>query len=160
MVSSSWLQIATLIAVYANWAFAAIKGIGWGWAGVIWLYNIVFYFPLDIIKFFIRYALSGRAWDLVTENRVRTLFDTTLIPTCHCLYTHLCLMWAIQIAFTRKKDFGKEERELKWAHAQRTIHGLQPPESSIFENKTTFNELNQLAEEARRRAEMARYSKC
>jgi H+-transporting ATPase len=64
--------IATLIAVYANWAFAAIKGIGWGWAGVIWLYNIVFYFPLDIIKFLIRYALSGRAWDLVLEQRVGT----------------------------------------------------------------------------------------
>jgi hypothetical protein len=69
------LQIATLIAVYANWAFAAIKGIGWGWAGVIWLYNIVFYFPLDIIKFLIRYALSGRAWNLVLEQRVRTIVD-------------------------------------------------------------------------------------
>jgi hypothetical protein len=69
------LQIATLIAVYANWAFTAIKGIGWGWAGVIWLYNIVFYFPLDIIKFLIRYALSGRAWNLVLEQRVRTIVD-------------------------------------------------------------------------------------
>jgi H+-transporting ATPase len=68
----SCFQIATLIAVYANWAFAAIKGIGWGWAGVIWLYNLVFYFPLDIIKFLIRYALSGRAWNLVLEQRVRT----------------------------------------------------------------------------------------
>ncbi|KAG9133425.1 hypothetical protein Leryth_013236 [Lithospermum erythrorhizon] len=28
--------VATLIAVYANWSFAAIEGIGWGWAGVIW----------------------------------------------------------------------------------------------------------------------------
>lgn len=63
-------QVATLIAVYADWSFAAIKGIGWGWAGVVWLYNLVFYFPLDIIKFIIRYALSGRAWDLVFEQRV------------------------------------------------------------------------------------------
>jgi len=63
-------QVATLIAVYASWSFAAIEGIGWGWAGVIWLYNLVFYFPLDIIKFLIRYALSGRAWDLVLEQRV------------------------------------------------------------------------------------------
>jgi len=64
------VQIATLIAVYAKWSFAAIEGIGWGWAGVIWLYNIIFYIPLDIIKFLIRYALSGRAWDLVIEQRV------------------------------------------------------------------------------------------
>ncbi|XP_074590312.1 plasma membrane ATPase 1 isoform X2 [Curcuma longa] len=121
--------IATLIAVYANWGFAAIKGIGWGWAGVIWLYNIIFYFPLDIIKFLIRYALSGKAWDLVIEQR---------------------------IAFTRQKDFGKEARELKWAHAQRTLHGLQPPDTKMFSERSGITELNQMAEEAKRRAEIAR----
>ncbi|XP_068652690.1 ATPase 11, plasma membrane-type isoform X1 [Aristolochia californica] len=121
--------VATLIAVYANWAFAAIEGIGWGWAGVVWLYNIIFYFPLDIIKFVIRYAHSGRAWDLVIEQR---------------------------IAFTRQKDFGKEARELKWAHAQRTLHGLQPPDTKMFNDRTNFTDLNQMAEEAKRRAEIAR----
>ncbi|KAK4427239.1 Plasma membrane ATPase 3 [Sesamum alatum] len=121
--------VATLIAVYANWSFAAIEGIGWGWAGVIWLYNIIFYIPLDIIKFLTRYALSGRAWDLVLEQR---------------------------IAFTRQKDFGKEQRELKWAHAQRTLHGLQVPDTKLFNETTNFSELNQLAEEAKRRAEIAR----
>ncbi|GAB2213155.1 hypothetical protein Drorol1_Dr00021176 [Drosera rotundifolia] len=120
--------IATLIAVYANWGFAAIEGIGWGWAGVIWVYNIITYIPLDLIKFFIRYSLSGRAWDLIFEQRT---------------------------AFTRKKDFGKEERELKWAHAQRTLHGLEAPDSKkMFTDRTT--ELNQMAEEAKRRAEIAR----
>ncbi|KAH1246322.1 ATPase 11, plasma membrane-type [Glycine soja] len=121
--------IATLIAVYANWSFAAIEGIGWGWAGVIWLYNIIFYIPLDPIKFLIRYALSGRAWELVIEQR---------------------------IAFTRQKDFGKEQRELQWAHAQRTLHGLQPPDTKMFTERPHFNELNQMAEEAKRRAEIAR----
>lgn len=62
----------------------------------------------------------------------------------------------LQIAFTRKKDFGKEERELKWAHAQRTLHGLQPPEAKMFSERTTYTELNQMAEEAKRRAEIAR----
>ncbi|XP_010678593.2 plasma membrane ATPase 1 [Beta vulgaris subsp. vulgaris] len=121
--------VATLIAVYANWAFAAIEGIGWGWAGVIWLYNVIFYIPLDFVKFFTSYVLSGRAWDLVIEQR---------------------------IAFTKKKDFGKEERELKWAHAQRTLHGLQAPEAKMFTERTNYHELNQMAEEAKRRAEMAR----
>ncbi|KAJ1386896.1 P-type ATPase [Sesbania bispinosa] len=121
--------IATLIAVYASWSFAAIEGIGWGWAGVVWLYNLIFYIPLDFIKFIIRYALSGKAWDLVIEQR---------------------------IAFTRKKDFGKEERELKWAHAQRTLHGLHPPETKMFSERTNYTELNQMAEEAKRRAEIAR----
>eukprot|EP01018_Ginkgo_biloba_P001579 Gb_40480 [translate_table: standard] len=121
--------IATIIAVYANWGFAAIRGMGWGWAGVVWLYNLIFYLPLDIIKFAIRYALSGKAWDLVIEQRT---------------------------AFTRQKDFGKEAREVKWAHAQRTLHGLQPPDTKLFGERSSFKELNQMAEEAKRRAEIAR----
>ena len=65
-------------------------------------------------------------------------------------------MVVLQIAFTRKKDFGKEERELKWAHAQRTLHGLQAPDTKMFSDRTSFTELNQMAEEAKRRAEIAR----
>ncbi|XP_058185364.1 plasma membrane ATPase 1-like isoform X1 [Rhododendron vialii] len=122
--------IATLIAIYANWSFAAIEGIGWGWAGVIWLYCLVIYIPLDFIKLAIRYALSGKAWDLMFEQR---------------------------IAFTRKKHFGKDERELKWAQAQRTLHGLHPPETkTMFGDHGAYADLNQLAEEAKRRAEIAR----
>ncbi|XP_050373664.1 plasma membrane ATPase 4 [Argentina anserina] len=122
--------IATLVAVYANWGFARIHGVGWGWAGVIWIYSIVFYFPLDIMKFAIRYILSGKAWQNMLENKT---------------------------AFTTKKDYGKEEREAQWAHAQRTLHGLQAPESSsLFSDKSSYRELSEIAEQAKRRAEMAR----
>lgn len=62
--------MATIIAVYANWEFARIKGIGWGWAGVIWIYSIVTYFPLDILKFLIRLTLSGKAWDSMIQKKV------------------------------------------------------------------------------------------
>ncbi|XP_052199700.1 plasma membrane ATPase 4 [Diospyros lotus] len=122
--------VATLIAVYANWGFARIKGMDWGWAGVVWLYSIVFYFPLDLLKFAIRYILSGKAWLNLLENKT---------------------------AFTTKKDYGKEEREAQWAHAQRTLHGLQPPESSsLFNEKSSYRELSEIAEQAKRRAEVAR----
>ncbi|CAN1311691.1 Plasma membrane ATPase 4 [Linum perenne] len=125
--------VATLIAVYANWGFARIKGIGWGWAGVVWLFSIVFYFPLDIMKFAIRYILSGKAWTNMIENKT---------------------------AFTTKKDYGKEEREAQWALAQRTLHGLQPPQEStgggIFNEKSSYRELTEIAEQAKRRAEVAR----
>ncbi|KAK3435431.1 plasma membrane ATPase 4 isoform X2 [Eucalyptus grandis] len=122
--------IATVLAVYANWGFAEIKGCGWGWAGVIWLYSIVTYLPLDILKFAIRYILSGKAWVSMLENKT---------------------------AFTTKKDYGKEEREAQWAHAQRTLHGLQPREtSSIFNDKHSYRELSEIAEQAKRRAEVAR----
>ncbi|XP_039132133.1 plasma membrane ATPase [Dioscorea cayenensis subsp. rotundata] len=122
--------VATVIAVYANWGFARIKGIGWGWAGVIWLYSVVFFFPLDWFKFGIRYILSGKAWDNLLENKT---------------------------AFTTKKDYGREEREAQWAMAQRTLHGLQPPETTnLFSDKNSYRELSEIAEQAKRRAEVAR----
>ena len=61
-----------MIAVYANWEFAKVRGIGWGWARVIWLYSIVTYFPQDVFKFAIRYILSGKAWVSMFDKRVRT----------------------------------------------------------------------------------------
>ncbi|WVZ18798.1 hypothetical protein V8G54_006120 [Vigna mungo] len=122
--------VATFLAVYANWGFARIEGMGWGWAGVIWLYSLVTYVPLDILKFAIRYVLSGKAWDNLLENKT---------------------------AFTTKKDYGKEEREAQWATAQRTLHGLQPPETTnLFNDKNSYRELSEIAEQAKRRAEVAR----
>ncbi|KAL8536778.1 hypothetical protein ACS0TY_012085 [Phlomoides rotata] len=122
--------VATLIAVYANWSFAKIKGCGWGWAGVIWLYSIITYVPLDILKFCIRYVQSGKAWDNLLENKT---------------------------AFTTKSNYGKEEREAQWAAAQRTLHGLQPPETTnLFAEKNSYRELSEIAEQAKRRAEVAR----
>jgi len=64
------VQVATIIAVYAVWGFANIRGIGWGWAGVIWLYSIVTFVPLDIIKFIVCYIQSGKSWDLLLERKV------------------------------------------------------------------------------------------
>ncbi|KAL8488948.1 hypothetical protein ACS0TY_024552 [Phlomoides rotata] len=122
--------VATVLAVYANWGFARIKGCGWGWAGVIWLYSIVFYIPLDVMKFATRYILSGKAWTNLYDNKT---------------------------AFTTKNNFGKEEREAQWAHAQRTLHGLQTPETTnIFNEKSSYRELTEIAEQAKRRAEIAR----
>ncbi|XP_071742205.1 ATPase 9, plasma membrane-type-like [Rutidosis leptorrhynchoides] len=51
--------LATLLAVYADWDFAEMQGIGWRWAGVIWIFTIVTYIPLDILKFIIHVPLSG-----------------------------------------------------------------------------------------------------
>lgn len=63
-----------------------------------------------------------------------------------------------QTAFTTKKDYGKEEREAQWAATQRTLHGLQPaPEkTSLFLEKNSYRELSEIAEQAKRRAEIAR----
>ncbi|KAG6557060.1 hypothetical protein Mapa_000986 [Marchantia paleacea] len=128
LMCAFWIAqlVATLISVYANWSFAHIKGIGWGWAGIIWIYSIISYIPLDPIKFSVRYILSGKAWDLMLERRT---------------------------ALTPKKDFGKEDREAQWAKQQRTLHGLTQPGSEVG---VDFHDVPELAQEAKRRAEVAK----
>lgn len=116
--------VATLIAVYAHISFASIRGIGWGWAGIIWVYSVIFYVPLDIIKFTVRYALSGEAWNLLLERKT---------------------------AFTSKRDYGREDREIKWALSQPS---LQEFISSDFATNGRRSSL--IAEQAKRRAEIAR----
>lgn len=62
----------------------------------------------------------------------------------------------LQTAFTTKKDYGRGEREAQWAAAQRTLHGLQPPETAELLQDKNYRELSEIAEQAKRRAEVAR----
>ncbi|KAL2237954.1 UNVERIFIED_CONTAM: Plasma membrane ATPase 1 [Sesamum indicum] len=121
--------VATLLSAVVTCDLFGIRKIGWGWTAVIWLFNIVTYMLLDPIKFAVRYGLSGRAWGLLLNKKT---------------------------AFTSRKDFGKEAREAAWAAEQRTLHGLPSTESKMFANKHTFQDINVMAEEAKRRAEIAR----
>ncbi|KAF9363925.1 plasma membrane H+-ATPase [Mortierella sp. NVP85] len=50
--------IATFIAVYADWGFTEIRGCGWGWALAVWVWNIIWYFPMDFIKFGLQYIFK------------------------------------------------------------------------------------------------------
>ncbi|XP_065864082.1 plasma membrane ATPase 1-like [Euphorbia lathyris] len=121
--------VATVISALANWKFAGIRSIGWGWTGVIWLFNLVTYLALDPIKFSVHYALSGQAWGMMVEQRT---------------------------AFTSRKDFGREAREAAWATEQRTLHGLQSSETKLFAERNNIREMSVMAEEAKRRAEITR----
>ncbi|KAL5222027.1 hypothetical protein ABZP36_026740 [Zizania latifolia] len=153
--------IATLLTVYLNLGFAHMKSIGWGWAGVIWLYSVVTYIPLDIFKFAVRYALSGRAWDNLLEHKVRQRAPGCSIPwripDAGAGHDNVAGGMWLQIAFTRKKDYGRGEREAQWATAQRTLHGLQTPEvADLLNERNSYRELSEIAEQAKRRAEVAR----
>jgi len=64
------LMVATIISATATLKFTEIRKIGWGWTGVIWIYNILTYFLLDPLKFVVRYAISGHAGDLVVDQKV------------------------------------------------------------------------------------------
>ncbi|KAK7033379.1 plasma membrane ATPase [Favolaschia claudopus] len=47
----------SIIALYANWEFAAVHSLDPKWIGVVWVWNIIWYIPLDLIKFGIGYGL-------------------------------------------------------------------------------------------------------
>ncbi|KAF8110798.1 hypothetical protein N665_0079s0110 [Sinapis alba] len=120
--------VASAISAMATWPFAGIRSIGWGWTGVIWIFNIVTYMLLDPIKFLVRYALSGKSWNRVVEQRT---------------------------ALTGKKNFGKDERMAAWATETRTQHGLETGQKPMYERHGA-TELSNMADEAKRRAELAR----
>ncbi|KAK4404592.1 Plasma membrane ATPase 4 [Sesamum angolense] len=127
-------MVATLIAVYANWGFARIKGCGWGWAGVIWLYSVVSLRaprPNEVCH------PIHLKWKGLAEL-VESLF--------RCIRLH-----------SPPRKIMEKEREAQWAHAQRTLHGLQTPEATnLFNEKSSYRELSEIAEQAKRRAEIAR----
>ncbi|KAG6331111.1 hypothetical protein ID866_7978, partial [Astraeus odoratus] len=43
--------ISSIIAAYADWGFTDIQTISGGWIGIVWVWNIVWFLPLDLIKF-------------------------------------------------------------------------------------------------------------
>ncbi|CAK5282839.1 unnamed protein product [Mycena citricolor] len=43
--------ISSIIAVYANWGFTQIQGVSGGWIGIVWIWDILWFVPLDWIKF-------------------------------------------------------------------------------------------------------------
>ncbi|KAJ1966444.1 hypothetical protein GGI12_000088 [Dipsacomyces acuminosporus] len=50
--------VATLITVYANWGFTEIRGAGWHWAGAVWIWDIVWFVPLDYVKFAMAFIIE------------------------------------------------------------------------------------------------------
>ncbi|XP_047081905.1 ATPase 10, plasma membrane-type-like [Lolium rigidum] len=118
--------VATLVAVYATVSFASISGIGWRWAGVIWLYSLVFYVPLDLIKIAVRYTLSGEAWNLLFDRKT---------------------------AFAMRRDHGKEAR---WALSKRGGVQRRALSDHLISSRTPPYRHSLAAEHAKRRAEISR----
>jgi H+-transporting ATPase len=67
--------VATFIAVYADWGFTNIKGCGWHWAGVVWIWNIIWFFPLDAVKV----SLDNNSIELILFVKFSFLFVHILI---------------------------------------------------------------------------------
>ncbi|KAH9478206.1 ATPase 6, plasma membrane-type [Psilocybe cubensis] len=43
--------ISSIIAAYGDWGFTNIHSISGGWIGIVWVWNIIWFIPLDWVKF-------------------------------------------------------------------------------------------------------------
>ncbi|KAN0065075.1 hypothetical protein ACQY0O_001570 [Thecaphora frezii] len=50
--------ISSIIAAFGDWGFTNVKSISGGWIGIVWVWNIVWYFPMDFVKFFAKFLLK------------------------------------------------------------------------------------------------------
>ncbi|KAJ6532060.1 hypothetical protein B0H19DRAFT_1189852 [Mycena capillaripes] len=56
---------SSIIAAYGNWEFAQVHAVDARWIGVVWVWNIIWFIPLDLIKFVIGLALKARNLDVI-----------------------------------------------------------------------------------------------
>ncbi|KAF8309109.1 plasma-membrane proton-e [Clavulina sp. PMI_390] len=59
--------VSSIIAGFADWGFTQIHSISGGWIGIIWVWNIVWFLPLDLIKF----AMKATIIKSLRERRLR-----------------------------------------------------------------------------------------
>ncbi|KAH9463002.1 hypothetical protein MJO28_008869 [Puccinia striiformis f. sp. tritici] len=50
--------IASLLAVFGTMEFASVQAIPWSWVGVAWVWNLIWFLPMDLIKFATRAAIK------------------------------------------------------------------------------------------------------
>lgn len=44
--------ISSIIAAFGNWGFTDVQGISGGWIGIVWIWNIIWFFPLGELPAF------------------------------------------------------------------------------------------------------------
>ncbi|PPQ69946.1 hypothetical protein CVT25_001990 [Psilocybe cyanescens] len=43
--------VSSIIAAYGDWGFTSIHSISGGWIGIVWVWNLIWFIPLDWVKF-------------------------------------------------------------------------------------------------------------
>ncbi|CAD6918638.1 unnamed protein product [Tilletia laevis] len=71
--------VASVLACYADWPFTGIKPISGGWCLTIWIFNIISYFPLDFVKFGVRFLLETFQKESKPKENIEYLQRTSTI---------------------------------------------------------------------------------
>lgn len=61
--------VSSIIAGFANWGFTKIHSISGGWIGIVWVWNIIWFLPLDLIKF----SMKATVIKYLRERRMRII---------------------------------------------------------------------------------------
>lgn len=73
--------ISSIIAAYGNWGFSEVEAISGGWIGIVWIWNIVWFIPMDIIKFAVKLGIKRwNVWRGVGPTPLKELHDGSGVP--------------------------------------------------------------------------------
>lgn len=61
--------VSSIIAAFADWGFTKIHSISGGWIGIVWVWNIIWFLPLDLIKF----AMKASVIKYLRDRRMRQI---------------------------------------------------------------------------------------
>ncbi|KAG6888988.1 hypothetical protein C0992_006864 [Termitomyces sp. T32_za158] len=71
--------ISSIIAAYGDWGFTKIQAISGGWIGIVWVWNIVWFLPLDWIKFAMKATIVKRLRER-QQRETQKQVQTTGVP--------------------------------------------------------------------------------
>ncbi|CAL1698773.1 unnamed protein product [Somion occarium] len=65
--------VSSIIAAYGDWGFTQIHSISGGWIGIVWVWNIVWFLPLDLVKF----GMKATIIKYLRERHIKALAKET-----------------------------------------------------------------------------------
>jgi H+-transporting ATPase len=63
--------VSSIIAAYGDWGFTKIRAISGAWIGIVWVWNIIWFLPLDFVKF----AMKATVIKYIRARRERRTAD-------------------------------------------------------------------------------------
>jgi len=106
--------VSSIIAAFGNWGFTNIRAISGGWIGIVWVWNIIWFLPLDFVKFgmkatVIRYIRERRGRRVAAEAALGATGIPLVKTTSRAASVHESL-YSNRVSFikraARKVGFG------------------------------------------------------
>jgi H+-transporting ATPase len=104
--------VSSIIAAYADWGFTKIHSISGGWIGIIWVWNIIWFIPLDWIKFAMKATIIKKLRARAAQPRAVTAEGIPLVRTTSRVASIHESLYSNRVSFirraARKVGFGQK----------------------------------------------------